>query len=66
MGLGRPVNPWISTLFAAGIGIFSGSLYILALTNLKILGAVTPVGGLCFLAGWLWLALTATHLKKIE
>lgn len=44
-------------LFAAGIVIFSGSLYALALTNLKALGAVTPVGGVCLLAGWLALAL---------
>lgn len=39
-------------LFAAGIVIFSGSLYVLALTGQKWLGAVTPLGGLCFLAGW--------------
>jgi uncharacterized membrane protein YgdD (TMEM256/DUF423 family) len=43
-------------LFVAGILIFSGSLYALALTGIKILGAVTPLGGLCFLAGWGWLA----------
>jgi uncharacterized membrane protein YgdD (TMEM256/DUF423 family) len=42
-------------LLLAGIGIFSGSLYALALTNLRWLGAITPVGGLCFLAGWAWL-----------
>lgn len=44
-----------SGLLTAGIVIFSGSLYILALTNMKWLGAITPVGGLCFLAGWMWL-----------
>lgn len=42
-------------LLLAGIIFFSGSLYALALTNLRILGAVTPIGGLCFLAGWAWL-----------
>jgi len=42
-------------LFFAGIFLFSGSLYVLALTNLRWLGAVTPFGGLCFLAGWAWL-----------
>lgn len=42
-------------LLLAGIAIFSGSLYALALTNLRWLGAITPVGGLCFLAGWAWL-----------
>lgn len=38
--------------FLAGILIFSGSLYLLAATNVHWLGAVTPVGGLCLLAGW--------------
>jgi uncharacterized membrane protein YgdD (TMEM256/DUF423 family) len=42
-------------LFAAGILLFSGSLYSMALTNVRWLGAVTPLGGLCFLAGWAWL-----------
>lgn len=39
-------------LFQAGILFFSGSLYALTLTGVKALGAVTPFGGLCFLAGW--------------
>jgi uncharacterized membrane protein YgdD (TMEM256/DUF423 family) len=43
-------------LFGAGIVIFSGSLYVLAATNVKWLGAITPIGGLCLLAGWLTLA----------
>jgi len=43
-------------LFAAGIVIFSGSLYLLAFTGARWLGAVTPLGGLAFLAGWLCLA----------
>jgi uncharacterized membrane protein YgdD (TMEM256/DUF423 family) len=34
-------------------------LYLLALTNLRWLGAVTPLGGLCFLAGWAWLVLAS-------
>jgi len=42
-------------LLFAGIFLFSGSLYVMAVTNLRWLGAVTPVGGLCFLAGWTWL-----------
>ena len=42
-------------LFVAGIFLFSGSLYAMALTNLRWLGAITPLGGLCFLAGWAWL-----------
>jgi uncharacterized membrane protein YgdD (TMEM256/DUF423 family) len=39
-------------LFAAGIVVFAGSLYALALTGVRTWGAVTPLGGLCFLAGW--------------
>jgi len=46
-------------LFQAGILVFSGSLYALALTDVKVLGAITPIGGLAFLAGWVWLAWTA-------
>ena len=49
-----------SILFVAGIILFSGSLYLLALTNFRWLGAITPVGGLCFLAGWAWLVLSTT------
>ncbi len=41
-----------SSLFVAGIVLFSGSLYLLALTNMKWLGPITPLGGLCFLVGW--------------
>ena len=41
--------------FLAGIVIFSGSLYLLAITNLKWLGAITPLGGAGFLVGWAWL-----------
>jgi uncharacterized membrane protein YgdD (TMEM256/DUF423 family) len=48
-------NRVAASLFVAGIALFSGSLYLLALTNIRWLGAVTPIGGLCFLAGWLWL-----------
>ena len=44
-------------LFCVGICLFSGSLYTMALTNLRWLGAITPLGGLCFLAGWAWLCL---------
>jgi uncharacterized membrane protein YgdD (TMEM256/DUF423 family) len=46
-----------SWFFCAGIFLFSGSLYAMALTNLRWLGAITPLGGLCFLAGWAWLFL---------
>jgi uncharacterized membrane protein YgdD (TMEM256/DUF423 family) len=45
--------------FTAGILIFSGSLYALALTGVTILGAITPIGGLAFLVGWACLAVAA-------
>ena len=47
-------GPWFS--FLIGIIIFSGSLYALALTNIRWLGAITPIGGISFIIGWLWLA----------
>ena len=46
-------------LFLLGIVVFSGSLYTLVLSGVRALGAVTPLGGLCFIAGWLALALAA-------
>ncbi len=46
-------------ILQAGIVIFSGSLYALALTDVKVLGAITPIGGLAFLVGWVWLAVSA-------
>jgi uncharacterized membrane protein YgdD (TMEM256/DUF423 family) len=46
-------------LFLSGTIVFSGSLYALALTDIKWLGAITPIGGTLFLAGWLSLAWTA-------
>ena len=45
--------------FVAGTLLFSGSLYLLALTGVRALGAITPVGGVLFLCGWLLLALAA-------
>ena len=47
---------WPAILIFLGIFLFSGSLYALALSGIKGLGAITPVGGLSFIAGWLILA----------
>jgi uncharacterized membrane protein YgdD (TMEM256/DUF423 family) len=47
-------------LLFVGIFLFSGSLYLLALTSFRWLGFVTPLGGLCFLAGWAWLIIAPT------
>ncbi|MGV3709279.1 MAG: DUF423 domain-containing protein [Gemmatimonas sp.] len=46
-------------LMVAGTLFFTGSLYTMALTNVRWLGAITPIGGVCFIAGWLCLALAA-------
>jgi len=51
-----PLAGWC---FVAGILIFSGSLYALALSGVTVLGAITPIGGLAFLAGWACLAIAA-------
>jgi uncharacterized membrane protein YgdD (TMEM256/DUF423 family) len=50
---------WSGWMFVAGTLLFSGSLYVLALTGLRWLGAITPLGGLAFLAGWLLLAMAS-------
>ncbi len=58
-----PAGNWLAAagwLFAAGILLFSGSLYLLALTGQRWLGAVTPLGGLAWIAGWLCLGLGAS------
>ena len=49
-------------LFLLGILVFSGSLYLLSLTGVRWLGAVTPLGGLAFIAGWACLAATGWKL----
>lgn len=55
--LGRAVG----LLFTAGVVLFSGSLYILTLTGARWLGAITPLGGACFLSGWLIVAVGAVR-----
>lgn len=59
-----PGTQAIGWLFSAGILLFSGSLYALALSGVKILGAVTPLGGLAFLVGWALVARAGFLLAK--
>jgi uncharacterized membrane protein YgdD (TMEM256/DUF423 family) len=47
---------WVAALLFAGILLFSGSLYVLAVSGVKMLGAVTPFGGVSFIAAWVMLA----------
>lgn len=56
---------WAGYLFIAGITVFSGSLYLLVVTDTPWLGAVTPIGGLAYIAGWIllgWGVLTNADL----
>ncbi len=54
--------PFVYWSFTLGIVFFSGSLYVLVLSGIKGFGAVTPIGGLAFLAGWLlWLVAVVRH-----
>lgn len=60
-----PGTAWAVTsgwLFVAGTLLFSGSLYAMTLTGVRALGAITPLGGVCFLAGWVCLAVAAARL----
>ena len=57
------VTQAVGKLFLIGQLIFAGSLYLLAVTGVKWLGAITPLGGVCFLLGWGFLAFSAGKLK---
>jgi uncharacterized membrane protein YgdD (TMEM256/DUF423 family) len=54
---------WAAYLMFAGIVLFSGSLYALAILDLKALGMITPFGGVCFLLAWLLVAVYAVKKK---
>ena len=56
---GQPAARLAAWLFIAGIVVFSGSLYVLAVTDLDWIGVVTPLGGVAFIAGWASLATAA-------
>ncbi len=51
-------------LFLLGVLLFSGSLYILALSGVKLLGMITPIGGLCLIAGWVCLTVYAARVLQ--
>lgn len=54
---------WGAMAMAVGIVLFSGSLYLLALTQIKWFGPITPLGGLCFIAGWICIIVAACQYK---
>ncbi|WP_410013698.1 DUF423 domain-containing protein [Sodalis sp. C49] len=55
---------WSGALLAIGIVLFSGSLYCLSLSHLRLWVYVTPIGGACFVAGWTLMLIGALRLKK--
>ena len=61
----KPLMRWAWRMFFLGILLFSGSLYVLAYTSTKWLGAVTPFGGLSFMVGWVLIAMSAKE-KRAE
>lgn len=60
----RRLLRWSGLFFLMGILLFSGSLYLLAVTELRWFGPVTPLGGLSFMVGWLFLAFSVVRKDK--
>ena len=61
-------NQWLvygAIAMAVGIVFFSGSLYLLALTQIKWFGPITPLGGLCFISGWICIVVAAYQYKPL-
>jgi uncharacterized membrane protein YgdD (TMEM256/DUF423 family) len=60
---GNPLLTWSGWLMVVGIILFSGSLYVLCLTKISVLGAITPIGGVSFIVAWILMVVTAVkHL----
>ena len=57
---------WAGYLFIVGMTLFSGSLYIYALFGTKWTGLITPIGGVCFLVGWLLIAVAVWRNRVVE
>ena len=64
MGMGAPRARFAPAFFLTGSVIFAGSLYAMAFGAPRWLGAVTPIGGVLFLIGWAWLAVSARDLDR--
>lgn len=63
-GLSRKLLAWSAGFFLAGILLFSGSLYLLVLTDIRWIGPITPLGGLCFMVGWALLITSGLRRNK--
>ena len=57
---------WAGWLMFSGIILFSGSLYLLAVLNIKWLGMITPIGGVCFILAWILVAVFAFQSTKLN
>jgi uncharacterized membrane protein YgdD (TMEM256/DUF423 family) len=57
------LKPWPIWLFLVGTFIFTGSLYAITFTTIRTFGAITPIGGVCYIAGWIIFALQAYRTK---
>lgn len=60
-GIGGRAGAWACRAWIAGIAVFSGTLYLLAVTGQSWLGAITPIGGLALIAGWVLAAFSAAR-----
>ncbi|OAB43212.1 DUF423 domain-containing protein [Paenibacillus glacialis] len=65
IGVSRSLK-WAGWLLVSGIILFSGSLYVLSITGVKVLGAITPLGGVAFIAGWLCYLSAFLRSKKVS
>jgi len=63
-GLPRKLLGWSAGFFLAGILLFSGSLYLLVLTDIRWIGPITPLGGVCFMVGWALLITSGLRRNK--
>ncbi|GGA52475.1 DUF423 domain-containing protein [Paenibacillus physcomitrellae] len=55
---------WAARLFLIGIILFSGSLYVLSISGVKVLGAVTPLGGVAFIAAWILIVVSVLRTRQ--
>ena len=62
--ISESAGTWTGWLLLAGIVLFSGSLYVLAMTGIRTLGAITPFGGVSFIAAWIVLAVCALRSRS--
>ena len=65
-GLAKPRKMWPAWCFAIGIFFFTGSLFALTFTGIRKFGAITPIGGVLFIAGWIGFAMLTREKSKLN